>query len=295
MTRLKGFIQWLCLFKIIFSGRSVKTYGKEHIKYIYAKFKYEYLTELKELELAENAIYTFSKSLNIENVGQMTRFGPSGDGGYIGVDLFETPTVLSGGAGKNIDFEVFFANRGSKVMVFDPTIQKLPKTHQNIRHKKIGLESTNSNKFRNSINLSKSLKMVNEAFSRQNGLYLKVDIEGSEWDLLAASLTETLNFDQIFIEFHDLYKLSDENFRKKYLRVNNFLVKNFYFISFTANNWATYINFGKGFTPLIYECTLLNKKHKSILAKKNKVSNKHLIYKNNANRPLIHNRPFFMD
>jgi len=295
MKRFQGLFEWIKIFISIFKGRSLTTYGKAHIKFIYEKFKYEFLYDLKDLAAAEESIKKFAGLVEIKNLGDLIRIGPKKDAGYVALDLFPAPFLLSGGAGKNIDFEIFFALRGSQVILYDPTIASLPISHNNIEHFKYALEGENSNIFKKSVSLADCLKHYISSGGKSEGLYLKLDIEGSEWKLLESSLAELLEFDQIFIEFHDLFKLPDKNFRTTYSIVNQFLVDNFYFVSISANNWATFINFGKSFTPLVYECTLVNKKHSSRLDLKNEFVYRDLAYKNNPNRPQIYHKPFYIE
>ena len=295
MGRIKGLFEWLQIFISIFRGRSLTTYGKNHIKFIFEKFKYEFLYSLKDLDAAEQSIKKFVDLFEIKNLGPLIRIGPKQDAGYVALDLFPTPYLLSAGAGKNIDFEIFFARRGSRVDLYDPTVASLPTSHENIEHFKYALEGKDSNLFKHSVTIADCLKHYINTGNETRGRYLKLDIEGSEWKLLKSSLKELLEFDQIFIEFHDLFKLPDKDFRSTYTIVNKFLVENFYFISISANNWATFINFGKSFTPLIYECTLVNKKYKSRLDFKSEVEFKNLIYRNNPKRPLIYYKPFYVD
>jgi hypothetical protein len=295
MSRVHGFYQWIRLLFKIFNGRSVRTYGKDQISFIYERYRHEYLCTNKELIAAEGAIKKFSNLLKIVPVKLITRIGPKKDSGYITVDMFERPLLISGGAGKNIDFEVAFAERGSQVLIFDPTIDILPKLHENITHFKIGLEGEMSNKFKKSIDLNEILKMAKASSLNNPGIYLKLDIEGSEWKLLDKNLKTLNHFDQIFIEFHDLHRLTDNRFRKSYLRVNKYLIENFYFVSVASNNWSQFINFGKSFTPLVYECTLLNKRHKRLLKYRKSSSLKKLTYRNNPKRPFIYHKPFYVD
>jgi len=295
MKRIKGLFEWGKIFVSIFRGRSSTTYGKTHIEFIYKKFKYEFLYDLKDLTAAEESIKKFVDLVEIKNLGDLIRIGPKKDAGYVVLDLFPAPFLLSGGAGKNIDFEMFFALRGSRVILYDPTITNLPISHKNIEHFKYALEGDNSNVFKNSTSLADCLKHYISSGGKSEGLYLKLDIEGSEWNFLESSLAQLLEFDQIFIEFHDLFKLPDKNFRATYSKVNQFLVDNFYFVSISANNWATYINFGKSFTPLVYECTLVNKKYSSRLDLEKEVVFRDLLYKNNPNRPQIYHKPFYLE
>ncbi len=286
----------MALFREIFNGRSNKTYGKHHITNIYRQFQNEFLVQKQDIIAAEYSIKQFCKNINIVNLGKLTRIGPKHDAGYISLDMFQKPRIISGGAGKNIEFEKFFASRGSVVDLYDPTIEKLKFESSNITHYETALEGHKSGKFQNSINLDSALRIIkSKGTLSNNGLYLKIDIEGSEWGLIEKSVNNLKEFDQIFVEFHDLHKLTERSFRQTYIKVNKFLAYNFYMVAISANNWNHFVNFGKSFTPQTYEVTYINKFHKNRILK-NKLSNfKEYIYPNNKSRPLIYNQPFFMD
>lgn len=296
MRRIFGLLEWLALFIEIFNGRSNKTYGKRHIANIYKQFQNEFLVQHQDITAAESSIKQFCKNINLVNLGKLTRIGPKHDAGYIGLDMFQKPLIISGGAGKNIEFETFFASRGSVIDLYDPTIKKLNFECSNITHYDSALEGYKSGKFRKTINLDSALRIIKSKGTLSNhGIYLKIDIEGSEWELLEKSFKNLKIFDQIFVEFHDLHKLTERNFRLTYTKVNKFLASNFYIVAISANNWNHFVNFGKSFTPQTYEVTYINKVHKKLLVK-NKLPNfKKSIYPNNKSRPLIYNQPFFME
>ena len=158
---------------------------------------------------------------------KLERIGPPKDAGYVQVNLFPHPVLFSGGAGENIDFEMHFAKMGSSVIIYDPTVSVLPKLHSNISHMPFALESKNSSNFRESC----SLKDLNLR-KHDEGLYLKLDIEGSEWELLLGLGEGILAFDQMLIQFHDLFKFSDPNFRSTAIKVIDLLVLNFKVLNF---------------------------------------------------------------
>ena len=184
MERIKGLFEWLQIFISIFRGRSLTTYGKNHIKFIFEKFKYEFLYSSKDLDAAEQSIKKFVDLFEVKNLGPLIRIGPKQDAGYVALDLFPTPYLLSAGAGKNIDFEIFFARRGSRVDLYDPTVASLPTSHENIEHFKYALEGKDSNLFKHSVTIADCLKHYINTGNETRGRYLKLDIEGSEWKLL---------------------------------------------------------------------------------------------------------------
>ena len=78
--------------------------------------------------------------------------------------------------------------------------------------------------------------------------------------LLVDEISSLEHFSQIFIEFHDSYRLVDENFRNNFLTILKALAKNFDLVSISSNNWRGVTNFGHVFIPDTFEVTYLNKK-----------------------------------
>src|SRR4051794_24408556 len=73
------------------------------------------------------------------------RLGTYGDGGYIFADsLCPKQPVLSFGVSNNCDVEYELAERGHKVVMFDPSVDVVPKQHRNFTFYKIGIAGTDS-------------------------------------------------------------------------------------------------------------------------------------------------------
>ena len=151
-------------------------------------------------------------------VGQdLVRIGPTSDGGYVLANNFkEISAVISLGVGKNVDIEMYFANLGKNILLFDGTITNLPKNH-----KKFNFFNSNVYGTSTSSREKDSEILVNDIFS----YYLKnlfkdlvtipsnlevlffVDIEGSEYDLLINLNRANLEVcQQMTVEFHDIFK-----------------------------------------------------------------------------------------
>ena len=226
---------------------------------------------IDDQERARDFIYNWLGFLKSENVIELKRIGSSNDGGYFLCDLESSPIVLSGGVANDVTFENEFAKRGSLVVAFDPTIKFLPTgASVSIRHYRLGLE--NSPKiFKNSINLAKAIQLVEESerFNKESCKYLKLDIEGSEWEFLGSDGTreDVLYFDQLIVEFHDFYQLVDPKFLINAKKTFEFLQMEFRVIAVHSNNYGLISNFGEAFIPDFMEVTLLRKDH--FEAKKN--------------------------
>jgi len=120
------------------------------------------------------------------------RIGPKGDGGYVALEELcaKTDTLFSFGIGDDVRFELDFVNRfpNVNVILFDPTIDALPETHERFTFYKQGIAGGHE----------KPLGIPRRAHS-----ILKVDVEWNEWDaLINIPLLALLNYNQLIIEFH---------------------------------------------------------------------------------------------
>lgn len=147
---------------------------------------------------------------------QIIRYGPVGDGGYLLVNKFnQIDKVVSLGVGINIEIELYFANLGKDILLFDGTIKSLPKSHSKFKFFNSNVygtppcaESTSfilvSEIF--SLYLQSSAKDFEKKFSKSEILFF-IDIEGSEYDLIMNLEKSDLEVcQQITIEFHDIFK-----------------------------------------------------------------------------------------
>lgn len=249
--------EWIHTLYFIFNNRGRNTYGANAIRGIVERHLLEYSSSLEDLSSAEKAFQEITKLLTLTKIRGLQRLGARNDGGYIGISLDGTPKLLSGGAGKNIDFELECASNGSEVHIYDPTIKKLPQSHDRITHFKTALSGSINNEFKNSVTLRQAMSALST--DSPKSIWLKLDIEGSEIDLLANDLELLPCFDQIFIEFHDTYKIVKAGYRNQFLKVLRKLNEHFHLISLTSNNWQGISNYGNSFMPVTFEATFLTK------------------------------------
>jgi hypothetical protein len=132
------------------------------------------------------------------------RIGRPKDGGYVIFDtnLDKVAGLYSYGISDDVSFELDFVEKYNvKCYMFDHTIDKLPNTHANFIFTK---EPGNSTTI---------LKHVNLTNPDKNNLFLKMDIEGHEWELFNnLSIDDMVNFEQIVIEMHNLQFLQNQYF-----------------------------------------------------------------------------------
>lgn len=288
IQRIRAALEWSRVIKYLLCNRGKQTYGPAQLKDLVDRFIIEKTASLENYQEAEISIQTLTRLLTPINISGLTRIGATRDGGYVG-SLESVPHFLiSGGAGKNIDFEVELALLGSEILLFDPTVNKLPKNHSRITHVPLALCTNNSQQFDKGMNLSSALELGKQ--DHKSKFWLKLDIEGSEYELLDEKLEILDSFEQVFIEFHDLYKILGKEFRDRFLRIISYLNSNFYLVSINSNNWQNIFNAGYAFTPVTFEVTFLKKSVPvEIISEKKYVD---LLTTNNSERPPIPRFPF---
>lgn len=202
----------------------------------------------------------------------LIRVGSEDDGGYILTDDFNpNQLAISLGVGRNVDAEYFLAKRGIKVIMFDGTIEKLPRQHKNFEFtaKNVCGKSEKGRSQDNLIEINRIFADVevllrskvfhSEQLKLGPQLILLMDIEGSEYETI-------LNIDekylikclQITVEFHNVFsELTNENSRlieciKKLKRTHEI-------ISVHGNNYGGSIQSGAKDYPDVIEISLLSK------------------------------------
>lgn len=144
--------------------------------------------------------------------GGKLRIGGESDGGYVLLDrLRPEQPVLSYGVGLDSSFDFDLARRGHRVFMFDHTVKgprgRLPKGCVFIRE---GVAAKADHKKRLDTVLA-HLRRYRLASRRD--VILKMDIEGGEWDIIAALPDKALDaFEQIVVEFHWLENLKRDSF-----------------------------------------------------------------------------------
>ncbi|MBI1980485.1 MAG: FkbM family methyltransferase [Methylocystis sp.] len=172
------------------------------------------------------------------------RCGASNDGGYILANAtLPSQPVLSFGVGANCDLEYEFAERGHKVVMFDPTVEGPPKQHENFTFHKIGLGRKDDPEA-GYVSLATALDMA--GLRGRDDIILKMDIEGAEYDAFDGADHGILaHFQQIALEMHWLNKLVDPAFRRQFVDVLNKVNALFALFHVHANNCAPLLVIGE--------------------------------------------------
>jgi hypothetical protein len=125
-------------------------------------------------------------------VNPKTRLGNKMDGGYVIIDGYDYDFIISGGVGPDISFEFDFMKKYNiNGVIFDS-------------------ENYNHICFPNKmIYINKNIDSENnllEYVQNYKNIFLKLDIEGGEWNLLSSEFVNYLNnIKQIVIEVHNIF------------------------------------------------------------------------------------------
>jgi FkbM family methyltransferase len=226
-----------------------------------------------------NNILNYLKVYQFDN---KIRLGNNHDGGYVFGDIEQKyDCYISAGVSNEESFSRDFINKynmtNENSFAFDGTINQYPYQYTN----KITFIKRNIGKDKNS-------KTANLSYftEKYENIFLKMDIEGSEYEWLLSLNKDTINkFAQIVIEFHGI---NDDSFGYYYDDKLNCLKKlsdSHYLIHIHGNNYGGITNG----IPNVVELTYIRKNYFIEEPKFNteKLPIKYLDFPNNLNLPEI--------
>ena len=181
------------------------------------------------------------------------RLGQDRDGGYVMLDDFGGITAAySIGICDDVSWDLEMAQRDIDVFQYDHTIDGLPGQHPRFHWEKKGLGAASSGEFETLPRL-----IERNGHRGRNDLVLKCDIEGCEWEVLAALPDDCLRqFKQIVIEVHFLERLTDPTFAALVERAVMNLTADHRVVHVHANNHRPYSILGGIPVPSVLELTL---------------------------------------
>lgn len=151
----------------------------------------------------------YSNLRPINNGHKLIRIGPDGDGGYlIPDDLDGIEHVISGGCGNDWAFEKQLKEKiNPRITIIDTLNKKPANLEPEVEFIDAWLAEISSN---GKISLKDLLTPLNS-----NSIFLKLDIEGAEFEVLRnISLFELDKIRILVVEFHGLERMLDRNFAK---------------------------------------------------------------------------------
>jgi hypothetical protein len=175
------------------------------------------------------SLLTPRQATNIRKI----RLGRDGDGGYVLLDDFaNVSSALSFGINTDCSWDLTIAERGIDVYQYDHTVDGPPVANPRFQFFKKMIADQESEI---SDTVGSALAKI-EPISGKH-LILKIDIEGSEWEVLdAATPDELSHFSQIVGEFHGFSQAADALWRERVKRVLTKLRSMFDVVHVHANN-----------------------------------------------------------
>ena len=200
--------------------------------------------------------------LNVRRVAggfKYERLGNNGDGGYVVVTdesgcLSSCKTAYSFGIANDVSFDLELAKRGYEIFQYDHTIKRLPVQNEHFHWRKVGVAGKPSRRMDTLENLIRA-----NGHENLSGIFLKMDIEGCEWDVINSLPPGWLKkFDQIALEFHDLLNYSVETM-DKVLKTLSKIFQTHQAVHVHANNTGSVNYCGEFITPDFIEVTYVLK------------------------------------
>lgn len=203
----------------------------------------------------QRRIVEVSKTLRVERVIDSTiefsRFGNQFDGGYVMVhDFNEKDALISLGVGNDVTLDAKLAKIIAKIHFYDHIVDKLPHSVQNavFYKEEIGYFKEGS------VTLEETILRLQPA----GEMILKMDIEGSEWEVLENTVSLGA-FKQIVVEFHGLHQLTNLNYFIKTASALRKIHSTHAPVHLHANNYAPLAILGNSFVPDVIEVTYLSR------------------------------------
>jgi hypothetical protein len=189
---------------------------------------------------------------------QLIRLGnPNADGGYLCAFKEKIDVLFSYGVRDDVSFDLDFINLhpNCQIHLFDHTIDNLPSTHTNFSFHRKGVGP------RNSGDIETLLEHVELYCSTKNTLFIKMDIEGAEYEtLLNTSHDIYKRISGLVIELHNISPYNAHT-----ISLLNLLSDHFYLIHAHANNSGGFITTNDTQIPQVIECSFIRKDPSDII------------------------------
>jgi hypothetical protein len=189
------------------------------------------------------------------------RFGSDADGGYVMIDNLDgIDCAYSIGVGNEVSWDLELANRGIPVLQYDYSVDGPPVKHDLFTFYKKRISTS-----KEAVSGSESIDGIIDSHKHyKKKLLLKMDIEGSEWDVLADMKEDSLKlFDQIVIEIHDLSKVIEYPFRESASRALKRLNLHHTPVHVHGNNASRSFQFGDFYFADLMELTYVKSENYS--------------------------------
>jgi len=196
----------------------------------------DYPAEVQERVLAIGRLLKPTEARDAE----MARFGNSNDGGYVQLDALNGVTsVLSLGISDDVSWDLDIAQRGMTVWQYDHSVEGPPIAHEKFRFHKLKVAPHSGS---GCVSLG---EIIAVATGPNGHVLLKMDIEGSEWEVLDNTPAGVLaRCSQIVCELHHFHHLHIDRHYERVKRVLEKLSGIFGVVHVHSNNFSPIIVLG---------------------------------------------------
>lgn len=186
----------------------------------------------------------------------LRRIGSPHDGGYlVPDDLTDLAAILSPGVGIETSFEFHFAKNDVPVYLADASVTHLPIEHprMNFTAKYVGCRNADE-----TLRFDDWVEGLN--LPQDGDLLLQLDVEGSEWEVLATISDHYLKRIRVLIvEFHELHRLTSAATLSLLMPIVDRISDHFFLVHFHPNNCCGSFHFGGVDVPKTAELTFLRR------------------------------------
>jgi glycosyltransferase involved in cell wall biosynthesis len=188
--------------------------------------------------------------------GTKVRVGNVYDGGYVVPNrALGCDAVLSIGVGHDVSFDLALAHRGAMVVQFDHTVEASPSAHANFRFHKRGWGAETKGDLLSFADMRSAFDAV-----PARRPMLKFDVEGAEYDALAAMTHDDLiEFEVITCELHDFARLGERDMLERIRNALEKLTRHHAPVHLHANNCGGLTLVAGVPVPGVLELTLLRR------------------------------------
>jgi hypothetical protein len=175
--------------------------------------------------------------------------------------VYKNRFALSFGVGNNITFEIECSKLQMQVSSFDHTVAPvIPKRHMNrIDYMPVGI--CGNKPARNCMTIREILSIC--GLKMEDIEIVKMDIEGSEWDILDDGWQVFSQVPQFIVEFHNLDRIVDDNHSRLYESVIRRILRTHQVVYLSPNNFSGHVTINDKVWPFTIEALFVRKDLKS--------------------------------
>lgn len=201
---------------------------------------------------------------------ELIRIGSIGDGGYLFPDIFkEVNYCFSPGVSNIASFEEHLANKYNiKSFLADASVDSPPVENDNFQFTKKFLGAQSNERY---MTLSNWIELAEQ--QDNNNLFLQMDIEGFELDVLIKEDMKTLSkFAGMIIEFHWLHKIFERYSFKMFNAIFSKIFEDFCIVHIHPNNCCGLATYNNVTIPRVAEFSFLRRDFLDKVKRLNKIS-----------------------